>query len=122
MIAIILKILRPIAPYLAAGAAVISLLLYITLLRHDLAAANAANTVLEQTNQADTAAIAAYQKQQATMNAALDTLDTQTLATDFATSHIAAAITAAPSSDNAPIAPVLSKTLDSLRVLQANTP
>jgi hypothetical protein len=122
MIAILLKFLGPLAPYLAAGAAVLGLLAYVAWLRHDLAAANAANTVLQQTNQADTLAMAAYQKQQATMNAALDTLDTQTLARESATSNITSAITAAAPGDNGLVAPVLTKTLDSLRTLQASTP
>lgn len=122
MTAILLKFLGPIAPYLAAGALVLGLLGYVAWLRHDLAAATAANTVLELTNQADTVAIAAYQKQQAAMNAALQTLDTQTQTTDSAAAQISTSITAALPGDNGAVAPVLSKALASLSALQASMP
>jgi len=122
MLAAILKCLGPFAPYIAGAAALSGLLLYITVLRHDLATETARNTALQQANQADVAAIAAYQKEEATMNAALDTLGVQTAATEAATSHIDTDILSATPADNAPVAPVLASTLDRLRALQAGTP
>ncbi len=118
MPAIIFKLLQPIAPYLAIAAALLGVTWYVTMLQHDLSAAQAANTVLEQTNQANAAAIASFKAQEQNMQAALTALDTQSQRTATEAGHIESDIIAAPASDNAPVAPVLAHALDSLRNLQ----
>lgn len=122
MPAFILKILGPLAPYLAATAGVLGLLLYVSHLRHELATAQMANQALQAVNAQDAAAIAAGQKQQAAMNAALDTLGARTVALDMGADAIQQKIIAAPPGDNAPVAPVLARALDALRALQSKTP
>ncbi len=122
MPAVIFKLLQPVAPYLAAAAVLLGVGLYIFILRHDLAAADAANTVLEQTNEANAAAITAFKTQQQNMQAALTALDTKSQANDAAVGHIDNNIVAAPATDNAPVAPVLAHALDSLRALQGANP
>jgi hypothetical protein len=122
MMAIVLKFLGPLAPYLAAGGAAAGLLLYVMVLRHELADATTANAALGATNQADAAALAAGQKQQAAMGVALQRLDAQSQADRMATRRIATAITASSPGENGQVAPVLAQTLDSLRALQGGAP
>jgi hypothetical protein len=122
MPAILLKILGPLVPYLVAGGIALAGLLYVTILRHDLAAATQANQVLAQQNAENVAAIASYQAQQAKWTESLQALDAQTLATDTATSRISEKISLAPPGDDGSVAPVLSQALDSLRALQGNAP
>jgi len=121
MSALILKYLSPLAPYLAAAAVLCLGFFYVAHLRADLAAANAANTVLQQTNQANAAAIAAYQAQEQKWNDALDTLDAQGQATSTATSQILGNIAAQPASADAPVAPVLAGALADIAKLQGQT-
>jgi hypothetical protein len=122
MPAILLKILGPLVPYLVAGGVVLAGLLYVTILRHDLAAATQANQVLAQQNAENVAAIASYHAQQAKWTESLQALDAQTLATNTATSRISEKISLAPPGDDGPVAPVLSQALDSLRALQGSAP
>jgi hypothetical protein len=122
MPAILFKFLGPFAPYLAAAGALLGAALYVMTLRQDLTNANQKNMALAQANQADTAAIADYKAQQASWNTALNKLDAQTIAASTATAHIVDSITAAPAGDDAPVAPVLSHALDSLRAVQGASP
>jgi len=122
MLTYVLKFLGPIAPYLAVGGAAAALLLYVSVLRHELAAAQVANATLRATNQADAAAIAADEKQQQMTNDALDTLDVKTRQTQAAADGVITQIAGAQAQDNGPVAPVLAKTLDSLRALQGSAP
>jgi hypothetical protein len=118
----LLKFLRPVAPYLVGVAAVVGVVVYVAILRRELSSEKERNVSLVADNQADLAAIAAYKAQQQKWNAALATLDTQTLATNDSTGHIVDGITAAPATDDAPVAPVLATALDALRALQGNAP
>jgi hypothetical protein len=122
MTLILLKFLRPIAPYLAAAALLLAAVLYVATLRHDLAVAKYKNVTLTALNAANAAAIADYKTQQAKWNSALDTLDAQTLEANTATGRIVAKINADPTSSDGPVAPVLSEALDSLRALQGDAP
>jgi hypothetical protein len=122
MPAILLKILGPLVPYLVAGGAVLAGLLYVVILRQDLAAATQANQALAQQNAENVAAIASYQAQQAKWTESLQALDAQTLATNTAASRISEKISLAPPADDGPVAPVLSQALDNLRALQGGAP
>jgi hypothetical protein len=122
MTAIILKLLKPAAPYLAAAFLFLALVLYVATLRHELAVADQKNLTLAAQNAANLAAIADYKAQQAKWNDALETLDAQTLNTDTQTGKIITNINTAPSGDDAPVAPVLAEALDGLRALQGNAP
>jgi hypothetical protein len=118
----LLKFLGPLVPYLAGAGALLGAVLYAVTLRHDLATATLKNAALAQANQADSAAIASYQAQQASWNAAMDRLNTQSLAAAAATGRIMNGIAAAPAADDAPVAPVLAQALAGLRALQGGTP
>ena len=122
MPAILLKLLRPVLPYLLAAAAALGLVAYIISLRHNLASENQKNALLTADNQADLAAIAAYRAQQSRYEAALATLDAQTLATNTSATRLSDTIAAAPTSDDGPVAPVLARTLNGLRALQGGAP
>lgn len=122
MMVFLVKYLGPVAPYLAAAAAMLGLLLYITILRHEVASATQKSQALMQINEADAAAITADQQRQAALNVALDTMDRQIVAGDDGAGKIDAAIRDASPAQNAPVAPVLAQTLDRLRVLQASAP
>lgn len=117
-----LKFLRPTAPYIIGVVTVFAMITYVAVLRHEVAAEESRNIVLTADNQADLAAITAYKAQQQKWNAALATLDTQMLATNDQVGHITDGITAAPAADDAPVAPVLAHALDALRALQGNAP
>ncbi len=119
MLAYVLKLIGPIAPYLAVGGVVLALLLYVSVLRHELSAAQMGNASLRATNMADAVAIAADEKQRQVTNDALDTLDVHTRQTEAIADRVIAQIAGAQAQDNGPVAPVLVKTLDSLRALQA---
>ncbi len=118
MPAIILKFLTPFLPYIAAASVLLGGYLYVEHLRSDLASVTAANAALTQTNQANAAAIASYQAQEQKWNAALDTLDAQSLATSTATGQILGNIAAQPASADAPVAPVLAGALADIAKLQ----
>jgi len=122
MPAILLKFLGPAAPYLAIAGALLGVVLYVFTLRHELTSANDKNIALEQANQANAAAIAAYKTEQANDAAALAALDAQTLKTSTATGSIMDSINAAPAGNDAPVAPVLAQALSSLRSLQGGAP
>jgi hypothetical protein len=122
MTVLLLKFLRPIAPYLAAFALLLAAVIYVATLRHDLTVAKDKNITLAALNAANAAAIADYKTQQAKWNGALDTLDAQTLNTNTATGQIIAKINAGPASSDGPVAPVLTEALDSLRTLQGTAP
>lgn len=122
MTAILFKLLRPALPYLIVAAAILGAIIYVAMLRHELAAADQKNVVLAADNQADLAAITAYKAQQAKWNAALSTLDARALASNAAAEHIVDGISAAPAADDAPVAPVLAQALDGLRALQGDAP
>jgi hypothetical protein len=117
----LLKVLKPIWPYLAAAAVLIAGYLYVEHLRSSLASATAANAALTQTNQANAAAIASYQAQEQKYNAALDTLDAQNRTTSAATGQILGDIAAQPASANAPVAPVLAGALADIAKLQGQS-
>ncbi len=122
MPAILLKFLGPAAPYLAIAAVFVGIGLYVVTLRHELTSANDKNIALEQANQANAAAIAAYKTAQANDAASLAALDAQTLKTSAATGRIMDSINGAPAGNDAPVAPVLTQALNSLRALQGATP
>ncbi len=122
MMVFLLKCFGPIAPYLAAAVAALGLGLYITFLRHEVVSATQRSQGLMLINQADAAAIAADQRREAALNAALDAMDQQIAAGDEAVGKINAAISDASPVENAPVAPVLAQTLDRLRALQASAP
>jgi len=117
----LLKVLKPIWPYLVAAAVLLGGYWYVEHLRSSLASANAANAALTQTNQANAAAIASYQAQEQKFNAALDTLDAQSLATTTATGQILGNIAAQPASADAPVAPVLAGALADIAKLQGQS-
>lgn len=117
----LLKFLTPLWPYLIAAALLLGGFLYVEHLRADLASASAANAALTQTNQANAAAIASYQAQEQKWNAAMDTLDAQSLATSTATGQILGNIAAQPASADAPVAPVLAGALADIAKLQGQT-
>ncbi len=122
MAATLLSFLRPLAPYLAAAGLLLAGSFTIVILRHELQAANQKNITLAAVNAENAAAIASYKVQQAKWNTALQALDAQTLASRTATQHIAMNIDTAPKGEDGPVAPVLAKTLDSLRALQGDAP
>jgi len=119
--AIILKFLAPLLPYLIGAALLLGAFLYVQHLRADLAAANATEAALTQTNQENAAAIASFQAQEQKWNDALDTLDAQSLATSTATGQILGNIAAQPASADAPVAPVLAGALADIAKLQGQT-
>lgn len=118
----LLRLLKPVLPYLLAAAAVVSLIIYIGLLRHDLAAENTKNTELALDNQADLAAISAYKAQAAKWSVALAALDARTMNRNMSTTRIIDRIGSAVATDDAPVAPVLAQALDGLRTLQSAAP
>ncbi len=122
MAATLLSILRPLAPYLAAVGILLAGGVYIVVLRHELQTADQKNLTLAAVNAEDVAAIASYKAQQAKWNTALQALDAQTLASRTATQTIVTNIDAASKGEDGPVAPVLAKTLDSLRALQGGAP
>jgi hypothetical protein len=122
MPAILLKFLGPAAPYLAIAGALLGVAFYIFTLRHELAAADDKNIALQQANQANAAAIAAYKTAQANDAASLAALDAQTLKTNTATGRIMDSINAAEPGNDAPVAPVLAQALGSLRALHGGAP
>ena len=121
MPAILLKFLAPLLPYLIGAAVLLGGYVYVEHLRSSLASANAANAALTQTNQANAAAIASYQAQEQKWNAAMDTLDAQSLATSTATGQILGNIAAQPASADAPVAPVLAGALADIAKLQGQS-
>jgi hypothetical protein len=121
MSAIVLKILKPLAPYIAAAVIFIICVLYVLGLRHDLAAANTENAMLMQTNQANLAAIANYKAQQQQWSTAQAALDAQSLATNADVNKIIGNISNAPSSADAPVAPVLAQALADISKLQGQS-
>jgi DNA integrity scanning protein DisA with diadenylate cyclase activity len=118
MSALVLKFLKPLAPYIAAAIIFIICVLYVLNLRHNLAAANTANAILVQTNQANLAAIADYKAQEQQWSTALAALDAQNLVTNTGVNRIIGNITNAPSSADAPVAPVLAQALADISKLQ----
>lgn len=119
MQALLIKFLQPLAPYLAAGFIIIVGGAYTLHLHHALETAALANAELAQTNQANAAAIAAYQAQSVKWNAALDTLGAQTLDRAHATAEIYQRIDTQPAAADAPVAPVLAQALADITKLQA---
>jgi hypothetical protein len=115
----LVNFLRPLAPYLAAGFLIILGAAYIFHLQHALARAALANAALVQTNQANEAAIAAYQAQSLKWNGALDALGAQTLNRTKAAAEIYQHIDAQPAAADAPVAPVLAQALADIAKLQA---
>ncbi|OYV34177.1 MAG: hypothetical protein B7Z80_21930 [Rhodospirillales bacterium 20-64-7] len=91
---------------------------YVGHLRHEVASARITNEMLRQTNQANVAAIAAYQAQAVRWNSALDTLGAQTLASSHALNIIDDHIAAQPPAADAPVAPVLAQALSEIAKLQ----
>jgi hypothetical protein len=122
MWSIIFKFLGPVAPYLAVAGAMVGLLLYVSVLRQELGSALQANASLQATNQADTVALAVNEKQQQLTNRALDTLDSATRDTQTGADRVLTQIASVQAQDNGPVAPVLTKALNSIRALQANSP
>jgi len=120
--AMLFKLLAPIAPYLAAAVLMLGAMFYVSTLRHDLAAATQRNAVLLQLDQANAAAIADDKAQQVKWNASLDALDAQTLETGNKTGQLEGAIAAAATADDGPVAAVLVQALDGLRALQGDAP
>ena len=118
----LLRVFKPLLPYLIAVVAVVAVLSYVTMLRRDLAAEHGKNIALTLDNQADVAAIAAYKAQAAKWSTALAALDARTLGRSTSIARITDRIGAAPSGDDAPVAPVLAQALDSLRALQGGAP
>jgi hypothetical protein len=119
MPAFLTKLLLPLAPYLAAGFFLLAGTAYILHMRHELQAQAAANAALLQTNQANAAAMAAYQAQSVKWNAALDTLGAQTLNREHEAVDVYQRIDAAPAASDAPVAPVLAQALADIAKLQA---
>jgi hypothetical protein len=119
MPAFLTKILLPLAPYLAAGFFLIAGTAYVLHLQHAVQTQAAANAALLQTNQANAAEIAAYQVQSVKWNAALATLDAQTLDRAHAMADVYQRIDAAPAAADAPVAPVLAQALADIAKLQA---
>ncbi|HQT63930.1 MAG: hypothetical protein B7Z75_03895 [Acidocella sp. 20-57-95] len=119
---ILAKLLAPLIPYLIAGVIALAGCAYMLHLRHQLAAATVANTLLEQTNQANAAAIAAYQAQAVKWNAAVDALGAESATSDHQVSLINERIDAQPVSADAPVAPVLAAALNDIRHLQQAAP
>ena len=72
---VLLKVLKPVLPYLIGIAVVFGVVVYVMVLRHDLAAENVKNVALAQDNQADVAAITAYKAQAVKWSVALAALD-----------------------------------------------
>jgi hypothetical protein len=120
MAAILAKFLAPLAPYLIATFLTLAGAAYMVHLRHELAAAGVANAMLQQTNQANAAAIAAYQAQAVKWNAAIDTLGAQTQTSDYALHIINDHIAAQPPGADAAVAPVLAQALADIEKLQEN--
>jgi hypothetical protein len=119
MPAFLVKFLTPLAPYLAAGFLLLFAAASTIHLRHELTKAASANAALVETNQANAAALAAYQAQNVKFNAALDTLGAQTLDRQAATAEIYQRIDAAPAAADAPVAPVLAQALADIAKMQA---
>jgi cellobiose-specific phosphotransferase system component IIC len=118
MSAIVLKFLEPLAPYIAAAVIFITCVLYVLGLRHDLAAANTANAILVQTNQANLAAISNYKTQEQQWSTAQSALEAQSLVTNTGVNRIIGNISSAPASADAPVAPVLAQALADISRLQ----
>lgn len=122
MTAILVKFLAPLAPYLAAAFLFMAGAAYVGHLRYEVASARMANALLQQTNQANVAAIAAYQLQSVRWNTALDTLGAHTLANGRALNIIDDHIAAQPPAADAPVAPVLAQALIEIGKLQGGAP
>ncbi|MDE8348954.1 MAG: hypothetical protein POG74_05640 [Acidocella sp.] len=120
MVAILAKFLTPLVPYLVAAFLALAGLAVIAHLRHELAAASLTTAMLQQTNQANIAEIAAYQAQALKWNTALDTLGVQTQASDHALHIITDHIAAQHPGMDAPVAPILAQTLADIGKLQEN--
>ncbi len=122
MQAMFVKLLAPLAPYLLAAMLALAAGTYTLHLRHQLAEAALANAVLAQTNQANEAAIAAYQAQAVKWNAAMDALGAETTTSEQQVSIITSKIDAQPAGADAPVAPVLAAVLDDIKSLQRVSP
>ena len=120
--ALLLRILKPVLPYLVVAAVVAASLLYVSTIRGDLRAANAKNVALTQNNQADVVAIAAYKAQAIRWTTALAAMDARTSARNTSVVRIYDKIGGAAAGDDGSVAPVLTQALDSLRALQGTAP